>query len=88
MGSSQNGKQTAFFKAVIVWDDEENTEEKHKEVLFCAFEDETFLREIDPPDDDIFHYGLTLDKAKSIVGKSGLESGEGDFTIVAIVDKK
>jgi len=76
--------QPNFFTATIVWDDEPNIEENHQDYLFCAYDSEDDLKPTDPDDDDIFHYGLSYEEAFKIVGKTGSESGQGEFTIVSI----
>jgi hypothetical protein len=77
--------QSPFFHAQISWDDTPQGDENLHEVIFCEFDSEEDLRPNGFKDDDIFHYGLTLEKAKSIIGKSGYDSGEGDFTIQEIM---
>ena len=78
--------KSPFFRALISWDDIPQGDHNLHEVIFCEFDSEDDLRPQDFKDDDLFHYGLSLEKAKHIVGKSGKESGEGEFTIQEIIE--
>lgn len=72
-----------FFEATIVWE-EENTEINHHHYLFCALNSEDELTpQQSYEDNDIFHYGITYEQAKALVGKQCSETGE-DFMIVEV----